>query len=103
MLTVYIGATFSLAGQLQQDGRPADFTGWTVQAALYDYAGKTQIAPLAIGWVEQSKGLFTLSAPSTSAWPACKARIDMMLTTPDGKVILGPPAVLRIAQSTLSS
>lgn len=103
MLTVYIGATFLLGGQLQLDGAPADFTGWNVQATLSDSTGTDQIAQLTVAWLDQKKGLLTLGAPSTSGWPASKARIDFKLTTPAGDVVLGPPAFLRIAQSPLSN
>lgn len=103
MLIAYIGATFLLGGQLQKDGAPSDFTGWNVQATLSDATGTNQIAQLSVTWLDQTKGLLTLGAPSTSGWPASKARIDFKLTTPAGDVVLGPPAYLRIAQSPLSS
>lgn len=99
MLTIYIGATFQLVGALQQDGAAADFTGWSLTANLYDQSGSALIAPLTVAWADQTKGLFILSAPSTSAWPAGKARIDSKLVTPVGDVIKGPPTYLRIAQS----
>lgn len=102
MLTVYIGSTFKLTGTLQQDGALADFTGWSLTAALNDAAGTTVIAPLSMVWLDATQGLFYLMAPSTSTWTAMKARIDMRLVTPQGDVILGPPAYLRIAQSPLS-
>ncbi|CAM2155378.1 conserved hypothetical protein [Paraburkholderia tropica] len=102
MLTIYIGATFQLTGGVQQDGAPADFSGWTLTANLYDSAGVTLIAPLSVTWIDITQGLLTLSAPDTSDWPATKARIDCRLVTPDGEVILGPPSYLRIAQSPMS-
>jgi hypothetical protein len=102
MLTVYIGATFNLVGGLQQDGAPADFSGWSFTANLYDQTGKTLISPLSVLWVDITKGLLTLSAASTENWAACKARIDCKLVTPQGEVVLGPPTYLRIAQSPLS-
>ncbi|WP_430230450.1 hypothetical protein [Paraburkholderia tropica] len=102
MLTVYIGSTFQLVGGLQKDGAPGDFTGWTLTANLYDSAGVTLISPLSVTWLDVTQGLLTLSAPSTSEWPATKARIDCRLETPEGEVILGPPSYLRIAQSPMS-
>lgn len=102
MLTIYIGATFQLAGSLQKDGAPADFTNWSLTATLYDSAGNAQISPLSVTWLDQTVGLFNLTAASTAAWPATKARIDMRLVTPQGNIVLGPPAFLRIAQSPLS-
>lgn len=102
MLTAYIGATFQLTGGLQKDGVPADFTGWTLAANLYDGAGVTLISPLSVTWLDITQGLLTLSAPSTADWPATKARIDVRLVTPEGDVILGPPSYLRILQSPLS-
>jgi hypothetical protein len=102
MLTVYIGATFSLVGGLQQDGSPADFTGWSLSANMFDQGGTTLISPLSVTWVDITQGLLTLSAASTDSWPACKARIDCKLVTPQGDIVLGPPTYLRIAQSPLS-
>lgn len=102
MLTVYIGSTFQLAGALQKDGASSDFTNWAFSASLYDAAGNTLIAPLIVTWLDPTTGLFSLTAGSTSAWPATKARIDMRLVSPQGNIILGPPAYLRIAQSPLS-
>lgn len=102
MLTVYIGATFQLIGALQKDGVPADFTGWDLTAALYDNAGVTLISPLIVTWVDITQGAITLAAASTDAWPACKARIECRLITPEGEVVLGPPTYLRIAQSPMS-
>ena len=102
MLTVYIGETFKLAGTLQQNGAPADFTGWTFSANLYDRTGGTLIAPLTVTWVDQTQGLLAMTAPSTSTWPAGKARIDSKLTDPDGNIILGPPCYVRIEQSPVS-
>lgn len=102
MLTQYIGATFQLAGILQSDGATYDFTGWTITASLWDAAGANQISPLTAVWIDQTKGILTISAPSTASWPACKARIDCRLVSPTGDVVLGPPAYLRIAQSPLS-
>jgi len=102
MITVYIGAVFQLAGSLQQDGAPADFSGWAFVANLYDQSGDTLIAPLIVTWLDPTTGLFTLSAADTSGWSAGKARIDIKLTTQAGDTVLGPPAYLRIAQSPLS-
>jgi hypothetical protein len=102
MLTVYIGSTFQLIGVLQQDGAPADFSGWSLSASLFDQAGTTLIAALNVAWLDQTQGLLTLSAPSTDTWPAGKARIDCKAVTPLGDIILGPPTYLRIAQSPLS-
>lgn len=102
MLTIYIGSTFRLGGALQKDGAPADFTGYTLTAKLYDASGSTLIAALNVVWLDRTKGLLTLSAPSTTPWPALKARIDCALVTPAGDTVLGPPIYLRIAQSPLS-
>jgi hypothetical protein len=102
MLTVFIGATFQLVGNLNMDGATADFTGWTLTANLYDSAGANEISPLSVIWEDSTQGLFTLTAQSTSNWPATKARIDFRLVSPAGDVILGPPAYLRIAQSPMS-
>ncbi|MBN9093917.1 hypothetical protein [Pandoraea pnomenusa] len=102
MLTIYIGSTFNLAGTLQKDGAPGDFTGWGMSANLYDATGSTLIAALTVTWIDQTKGLLTLSAPDTSTWAAQKARIDTRIVSPTGDVVLGPPAFLRIAQSPLS-
>lgn len=102
MLTIYIGAAFNLAGSLQQDGAPADFTGWSISANLYDAAGNALISPLTVRWVDQTKGLLTFTVASTANWTPQKARIDCRLVTPTGDIILGPPAYLRIAQSPLS-
>lgn len=102
MLTVYIGATFSLGGALQADGVPADFTGWTLTAKLFDQTGTTLISALNSTWIDATTGLLTLTAPATDGWPAGKARIDLALVTPAGDVVLGPPTYLRIAQSPLS-
>lgn len=102
MLTIYIGATFQLTGTLQKDGAPADFTGWSLTASLYDSAANVLISSLIVTWLDQTVGLLTLTAQSTAAWPATKARIDMRLVTPQGNIVLGPPAFLRIAQSPLS-
>lgn len=102
MLTIYIGSTFQMAGALQQDGAAADFTNWSLSANLYDATGSTLISPLGVQWLDQTKGLLTLTAASTANWPATKARIDTRLVTPTGDVVLGPPAYLRIAQSPLS-
>lgn len=99
MLTVYIGATFQLVGALQKDGAEADFTAWSLTANLYDQSGTVLIAPLTVAWVDQTNGLLILSSPSTSTWPAGKARIDSKLVTPTGDVIKGPPTYIRIAQS----
>jgi len=102
VLTVYIGSTFNLIGALQKDGAPADFTGWSLSANLFDQAGVTEIAPLTVAWLDQTQGLLTISAPSTASWPAGKARVDCKAVTPLGDVILGPPTYLRIAQSPMS-
>lgn len=102
MLNVYIGATFQLVGGLQQDGAPADFTGWSLAANLFDNTGTTLIASLTVNWIDQTKGFLTLTAPDTSTWAAGKARIDCQLVTPAGDVVLGPPTYLRILQSPLS-
>lgn len=102
MLTVYIGATFNLSGVLQRDGLPSDFTGWGVTANLSDQAGVNVIAPLVVTMIDPSNGLLSIGVADTSSWPACKARIDMKLTTPAGDIILGPPTYVRIAQSPLS-
>jgi hypothetical protein len=102
MLIVYIGSTFRLVGNLQQNGTPADFTGWLYTANLYDATGSVLISPLAVTWLDQTQGLLTLTAPATDSWPAGKARIDSKLITPTGDIILGPPTYLRIAQSPLS-
>jgi hypothetical protein len=102
MLTVYIGAAFKLVGGLQKDGKPADFTGWSFAANLYDQNGTSEIAALNVGWVDQTQGLLTISAASTQSWPPGKARIDCKAVTPLGEVVLGPPTYLRIAQSPLS-
>jgi hypothetical protein len=102
MLTVYIGATLQLGGALQKDGGAADFSGWAFDAKLYDQSGTTLIANLSSSWLDVTQGLLMLSASSTDNWPACKARIDVRLTTPTGDPILGPPTYLRIAQSPMS-
>ncbi|MCI3206573.1 hypothetical protein DBA20_16575 [Pandoraea capi] len=101
MLTVYIGAPLQLAGVMNIDGAPGDFTNWSLTANLYDAAAEL-ISPLTVTWIDASKGLVTISAPSTSAWAACKARIDCRLVTPTGDIVLGPPMFLRIAQSPMS-
>lgn len=102
MLTAFIGATFQLAGALQKDGSPADFSNWALTANLYDAAGASLISPLSVTWLDQTTGAFMLTAASTSSWPASKARIDFRLVTPTGDVVLGPPVFLRIAQSPMS-
>jgi hypothetical protein len=102
MLNVYIGSTFQLAGSLQQDGAVADFTGWSLSASLYDANGDTLITPLSVGWTSITQGLLTVSATSTSNWPAGKAQIAVQLVSPAGEVILGPPTYIRILQSPLS-
>lgn len=102
MLTVYIGSTFQLVGSLQKDGSTADFTGWSLDANLYDQQGVTLISNLNVTWLDQTMGLLTISAVTTSNWQAGKARIDSRVITPSGDVILGPPTYLRIAQSPLS-
>lgn len=102
MLTAYIGATFQLAGVMQQDGAPGDFTNWSLSASMHDAAGTSLISSLTVTWVDAAKGLLTLSADSTDQWPACKARIDCRLVSPAGDIVMGPPAYLRIAQSPLS-
>lgn len=102
MLTAFIGATFQLAGSLQKDGVPGDFTNWVLTATLYDAAGNASISPLTVTWLDPTIGAFMLTVASTSAWSAGKARIDFRLVTPTGDVVLGPPAYLRIAQSPMS-
>ncbi|MBU9440008.1 hypothetical protein DN523_10210 [Burkholderia multivorans] len=102
MLTVYIGSTFKLVGGLQKDGAPADFSGSTLTAVLFDSAGKKQIAALDVEWLDVTKGLLTLTADSTAGWTPQKARIDVRLTLSTGDVVLGPPVYIRIEQSPLS-
>lgn len=100
MLTIHIGEAFQLAGALQRDATTSDFTHWQVRATLSGVAGAQLIAELTVTWIEPSRGLFKLTAPSTVGWPAGKARIDFRVTTPAGEVIMGPPAYLRIDQSS---
>lgn len=102
MLTIYIGATFRLAGSLQRDGMQSDFTGSTLTAMLYDPAGTTPISSLTVTWLDITKGLLEIAAASTDGWKPQKARIDCRLTLPTGDVVLGPPIYIRIAQSPLS-
>lgn len=102
MLTAYIGSTFQLVGNLQRDGLPSDFTGWSLTANLYDAPGTVLIAALLVSMLDPTTGLLSISAADTSSWAAGKARIDVKLVTPTGDVVLGPPTYLRIAQSPLS-
>ncbi|WP_321944506.1 hypothetical protein [Burkholderia cenocepacia] len=102
MLTVYAGATFRVAGSLQKDGVPSDFSGSTLFAALYDATGTTSISPLTVTWLDITKGLLEIVASSTDGWKPQKARIDCRLTLPTGDIVLGPPIYIRIAQSPLS-
>lgn len=101
MINIYKGSTFQVAGSLQQDGKEADFTGWTLTANLYDSTGTILISQIDVNWIDIKKGIITLSSPSTSTWVLGKARIDVKLVTPLNEIILGPPTYVRILQSPL--
>jgi len=102
MLTVYRSATFQLSGGLQFDGVPYDFTGWGLLANVYNTNGTVLIANLTVNWIDQTKGLLTLSYPDTSAWPVGKARIDVQATAANGEIILSPPEYFRIGESPIT-
>lgn len=101
MIDFIRGSTFNLAGYFQLNGAPADFTGWALSASLYNANGTTLIANLSCTWLNPLLGSITVSYGDTSAWPVGKARIDTKVVDPQGNVVFGPPAFIRIGESPL--
>jgi hypothetical protein len=101
MIDFIRGSTFNLTGYFQLDGAAADFTNWSMSAALYNHNGTALIANLNCAFLDQTTGLISISAPDTSAWTVGKARIDCKVIDPMGNITFSPPAYIRIGESPL--
>lgn len=95
------GTTFRVAGSFQLDGASTDMTNWAVNAAIHDAAGETLIANLTATFLDAANGVVQLTAGSTSAWPAGKARIDVAVRDPQGNQYVSTPDYFRIIDTPL--
>ena len=78
------GDTFSWSGEAtlrDQDGKPMDMTGATGESQLRQPDG-TKIADLSVQYGDGSINIRYFG--DTSAWPLCKAQMDVKFTMPDG-------------------
>jgi hypothetical protein len=104
MIDFIRGGTFNLVGYFQLDGAtpaPPGFTGWSLSASLYNANGTVLIANLSCTWIDPVAGSISVSYGDTSAWPVGKARIDTKVNDPQGNIVFGPPAYIRIGESPL--
>lgn len=94
------GQTFEFAGAIdvKEDGQQIpDLTGWVAQSQLRRRANGELIATLEFSWIDASQRICNLKYNgSTSGWPLCEAKLDILLTSPDGKKVSTPTVYIQI-------